>query len=115
MKYNRQFFNQVILTPSFNHQAIEWISELLWKEMETYWNNLGKIELDTGRKRTIRPKFDQVEYRPNAGLTRVKFRLFFLAQLGCQSSQIRKGYSAIIRTKFRQNSAKIRRSLDLNF
>src|ERR1044072_3715162 len=69
----------------------------------------------TGRKRTIRPKFDQVEYRPNAGLTHVKFRPFFLAQLGCQSSQIRKEYSAIIWTKLRQNLAKIRRSLDLNF
>ena len=69
----------------------------------------------TGRKRTIRPKFDQVKYRPNASLTRVKFRLFFLAQLGCQSSPIRKGYLAIIQTKFRQNSAKFKRSLDLNF
>src|SRR2546423_12706023 len=38
-KYNRQFFTQAMLVPSFNHQAIEWASEL-WKEMETYWNNL---------------------------------------------------------------------------
>jgi hypothetical protein len=75
----------------------------------------GDILNNTGWKRTIRPKFDQVEYRPNAGLTRVKFRPFFLAQLGCQSSPIRKGYLAIIRTKFRQNSAKFRWSFDLNF
>jgi hypothetical protein len=45
-KYNRQFFTQSILTPSFNHQAIEWTNEL-WEEMESYWNNLGENrELD---------------------------------------------------------------------
>ena len=54
------------------------------------WIILSKSELNlnqiwqkkmniTGRKRTIRPKFDQVKYRPNAGLTCVKFKLFFLA------------------------------------
>ncbi|PKY13885.1 cytochrome P450 [Rhizophagus irregularis] len=40
-KYNRQFFSQAMMTPSFNHQAIEWTIEL-WNEMESYWNNLGE-------------------------------------------------------------------------
>jgi hypothetical protein len=45
-KYNRQFFDQAMMIPSFNHQAIEWSNEL-WKKLETYWNNLGENhELD---------------------------------------------------------------------
>ena len=45
-KYNRQFFSQAMMTPSFNYQAIEWTNEL-WNEMETCWNNLGENhELD---------------------------------------------------------------------
>ncbi|PKB92693.1 hypothetical protein RhiirA5_443748, partial [Rhizophagus irregularis] len=44
--YNRQFFSQALMTPSFNYQAIEWTNEL-WNEMESYWNNLGEdYELD---------------------------------------------------------------------
>ena len=38
-KYNRQFFTQAMMIPSFNYQAIEWSNEL-WRKMETYWNNL---------------------------------------------------------------------------
>jgi hypothetical protein len=35
-----------MITPSFDHQAIEWINES-WEEMESYWNNLGEDkELD---------------------------------------------------------------------
>ncbi|RIA80974.1 cytochrome P450 [Glomus cerebriforme] len=30
-----------MMTPSFNHQAVEWTNEL-WVEMESYWNNLGE-------------------------------------------------------------------------
>jgi hypothetical protein len=45
-KYNRQFFSQAMMTPSFNYQAIEWTNEL-WNELESYWNNLGENhELD---------------------------------------------------------------------
>ncbi|GBC04536.1 hypothetical protein RclHR1_05720009 [Rhizophagus clarus] len=45
-KYNRQFFNQAMMTPSFNYQAVEWTNEL-WCEMESYWNKLGENhELD---------------------------------------------------------------------
>ncbi|CAB4403726.1 unnamed protein product [Rhizophagus irregularis] len=45
-KYNRQFFSQAIMTPSFNRQAVEWTNEL-WVEMESYLNNLGEhYELD---------------------------------------------------------------------
>uniref|UniRef100_A0A1D1XKT0 Cytochrome P450 83B1 n=1 Tax=Anthurium amnicola TaxID=1678845 RepID=A0A1D1XKT0_9ARAE len=45
-KYNRQFFDQSMLTPNFNYQAVEWVNELC-KEMETCWNNLGEnYELD---------------------------------------------------------------------
>ncbi|GBB96101.1 hypothetical protein RclHR1_26820001 [Rhizophagus clarus] len=45
-KYNRQFFSQALMTPSFNHLAVEWTNEL-WNEMESYWNNLGEdYELD---------------------------------------------------------------------
>ncbi|GBC04537.1 hypothetical protein RclHR1_05720010 [Rhizophagus clarus] len=40
-KYNREFFTQAIMTPSFNHQAVECTNKL-WDEMETYWNNLGE-------------------------------------------------------------------------
>ena len=83
------------------------------------WIILSKSELNLnqiwqkkmniiGQKRTIRPKFDQVKYRPNAGLICVKFRLFFLVQLGCQSSPIQKGYLAIIQT----NLGKIQLNLD---
>ncbi|CAB4403747.1 unnamed protein product [Rhizophagus irregularis] len=44
--YNRQFFSQALMTPSFNYQAIEWTNEL-WNEMESYWNNLGEdYEID---------------------------------------------------------------------
>ncbi|GET61503.1 hypothetical protein RIR_jg23892.t1 [Rhizophagus irregularis DAOM 181602=DAOM 197198] len=51
-------------------------------------------------KWTIRPKFNQVEYRLNDDLTCVKLRSNFRTHLRCQSSQIRKGYSAKIRLKF---------------
>ena len=35
-----------MMSPSFNRQAIEWTNDL-WKEMESYWNDLGeKKELD---------------------------------------------------------------------
>ncbi|GBC12270.2 cytochrome P450 [Rhizophagus irregularis DAOM 181602=DAOM 197198] len=45
-KYNRQFFSQVIMTPSFNYQAIEWTNDL-WNEMDSYLNKLGEdYELD---------------------------------------------------------------------
>ena len=45
-KFNRQFFSQSMMTPSFNHQNIQWAGEL-WEEMESYWNNLGEdYELD---------------------------------------------------------------------
>ncbi len=48
-KFNRQFFDQSILTPNFNYQAVEWVNELC-KEMESYWNNLGENhELDLSR------------------------------------------------------------------
>src|ERR1700753_2360065 len=54
----------------------------------------------TSRNRTIRPKFDQVEYRSNDDLTCVKLRSNFLAHLGCESSQIRKENSIIITLPF---------------
>ncbi|CAB5199217.1 unnamed protein product [Rhizophagus irregularis] len=45
-KYNRQFFTQAMMTPSFNHQAVECTNKL-WSEMESYWKNLGEThELD---------------------------------------------------------------------
>ncbi|GBC04534.1 hypothetical protein RclHR1_05720007 [Rhizophagus clarus] len=45
-KYNRRFFSQAMMTPSFNDQAVEWTNEL-WNEMESYWNNLGEnYEMD---------------------------------------------------------------------
>ncbi|CAB4383269.1 unnamed protein product [Rhizophagus irregularis] len=45
-KYNRRFFTQAMMTPSFNNQAVEWANEL-WIEMESYWNELGENhELD---------------------------------------------------------------------
>jgi hypothetical protein len=48
-KYNRQFFDQSLLTPNFNHQAVEWVNELC-SEMESYWNNLGENhELDLSK------------------------------------------------------------------
>ena len=40
-KYNRQFFSQAMMTPSFNQQTIEWTNEL-WEEMESCWNKLGE-------------------------------------------------------------------------
>jgi hypothetical protein len=48
-KYNRQFFTQAMMTPSFNHQAIEWTIEL-WEKMESHWNSLGENrELDLSK------------------------------------------------------------------
>jgi len=48
-KYNRQFFDQAMMTPNFNNQAVEWVSELC-KEMESCWVNLGENhELDLNR------------------------------------------------------------------
>jgi hypothetical protein len=45
-KYNRQFFSQAMMSPSFNQQSIERTNEL-WNEMESYWNKLGEdYELD---------------------------------------------------------------------
>ncbi|GBB96544.1 hypothetical protein RclHR1_02780007 [Rhizophagus clarus] len=45
-RYNRQFFTQALMSPSFNHQAIEWTNELC-NEMESCWDNLGEDhELD---------------------------------------------------------------------
>jgi hypothetical protein len=45
-RYNRQFFSQGMMTPSFNYQAIK-LTDELWNEMEVYWNNLGEDhELD---------------------------------------------------------------------
>jgi cytochrome P450 len=43
-KFNRQFFTQAMLTPSFNYQAIEWTNEL-WQELETYWNEIGETRV----------------------------------------------------------------------
>ncbi|CAB4389817.1 unnamed protein product [Rhizophagus irregularis] len=48
-KFNRQFFSQAMMTPSFNHQAIEWTIEL-WEQMESHWNSLGENhELDLSK------------------------------------------------------------------
>jgi hypothetical protein len=48
-KYNRQFFTQAMMTPSFNYQAIEWSNEL-WGKMESHWNKLGEDqELDLAK------------------------------------------------------------------
>jgi hypothetical protein len=45
-KYNRQFFNQALMTPSFNNQAVEWANEL-WEILESHWDNIGENkELD---------------------------------------------------------------------
>jgi len=40
-KYNRNFLTQAMMTPSFNHQAVEWTNEI-WSELEYYWNKLGE-------------------------------------------------------------------------
>jgi hypothetical protein len=40
-KYNRQFFDQAMLSPNFNDQAVEWVNELC-NEMASYWINLGE-------------------------------------------------------------------------
>src|SRR3954454_25282012 len=46
LRYNRQFFSQFMMSPTFNRQNIDWTNEL-WEEMESYWNNLGENkELD---------------------------------------------------------------------
>ncbi|PKB98287.1 hypothetical protein RhiirA5_403995 [Rhizophagus irregularis] len=72
----------------------------LWKMLHYVEQFFGIALLHIGRNRTIRPKFDQVEYRLNDDLTCVKLRSNFQTHLRCQSSQIRKGYSAKIRLKF---------------
>ncbi|CAG8687746.1 22134_t:CDS:2 [Cetraspora pellucida] len=52
-KFNRYFFNQAMLTPSFNIKAID-ATNKIWKEMELYWNTLGndyQIELSQWMQR----------------------------------------------------------------
>ncbi|CAG8813733.1 39664_t:CDS:2, partial [Gigaspora margarita] len=39
-KFNRYFFNQVMLVPNFNIKAVDSTNNI-WKEMEKYWNSLG--------------------------------------------------------------------------
>jgi hypothetical protein len=46
--------------------------------------NMPEISNNTSRKRTIRPKFDQVEYRSNGDLIGVKLKSNTLAQLDRQ-------------------------------
>ncbi|CAG8457314.1 12239_t:CDS:2 [Cetraspora pellucida] len=43
-RFNRQFFNQAVLTPSFNNEAVKWSNKLL-QELEGYWESLGKLNL----------------------------------------------------------------------
>ncbi|CAG8581033.1 7792_t:CDS:2, partial [Racocetra persica] len=43
-RFNRQFFNQAILTPSFNNESIKWSNQLL-QELEGYWKSLGELNL----------------------------------------------------------------------
>ena len=44
--YNRQFFTQAMMAKNFHDQSVEWSNES-WKEMESYWNDLGENrELD---------------------------------------------------------------------
>ncbi|CAG8694861.1 5069_t:CDS:2, partial [Racocetra persica] len=43
-RFNRQFFNQAILTPSFNNESVKWANQLL-QELEEYWKSLGKLNL----------------------------------------------------------------------
>ncbi|RIB29816.1 cytochrome P450 [Gigaspora rosea] len=52
-KFNRHFFSQAMLTPSFNLKAIDSTNKI-WKEMEKYWNALGddyQIELSEWMQR----------------------------------------------------------------
>ncbi|CAG8517183.1 17072_t:CDS:2 [Gigaspora margarita] len=52
-KFNRHFFSQAMLTPSFNIKAIDTTNEM-WKEMEKYWNAFGndyQIELSEWMQR----------------------------------------------------------------
>ncbi|GBC41006.2 cytochrome P450 [Rhizophagus irregularis DAOM 181602=DAOM 197198] len=42
-------YGLAMMTPSFNHQAIEWTIEL-WEQMESHWNSLGENhELDLSK------------------------------------------------------------------
>ncbi len=39
-KYNRKFFSQAILAPSFANEALDWAHKLFY-EMENYWKEIG--------------------------------------------------------------------------
>ncbi|RIB30216.1 cytochrome P450 [Gigaspora rosea] len=43
-RFNRQFFDNAVLKPSFNNEAVEW-SNILTQELEKYWESLGKLSL----------------------------------------------------------------------
>ncbi|RIB00300.1 cytochrome P450 [Gigaspora rosea] len=45
-KFNRQFFDNAVLKPSFNSEAVEW-SNKLTQELENYWEYLGKLNLSS--------------------------------------------------------------------
>ncbi|CAG8678131.1 4116_t:CDS:2 [Cetraspora pellucida] len=44
-RFNRQFFTQAILSPSFNNEAIN-RTKLLFEELEGYWKSLGSTNPD---------------------------------------------------------------------
>ncbi|RIB08055.1 cytochrome P450 [Gigaspora rosea] len=48
-RFNRQFFDQAILSPSFNYEAVEWINNLV-QELEGYWKSLANLNLSQDDK-----------------------------------------------------------------
>ncbi|KAF0532302.1 cytochrome P450 [Gigaspora margarita] len=43
-RYNRQFFNQAIQSPSFNIEAVKW-ADKIFQELEGYWKSLANTNL----------------------------------------------------------------------
>ncbi|RIB28131.1 hypothetical protein C2G38_2137488 [Gigaspora rosea] len=43
-KFNRHFFNQAVLTSSFNYKVVEWANKL-FSELEEYWKSLANLNL----------------------------------------------------------------------
>ncbi|CAG8852023.1 29879_t:CDS:1, partial [Racocetra persica] len=49
-RFNRQFFIQAILTPSFKNDAVLW-SYKLFEELESYWQSIARNNIKIGGAR----------------------------------------------------------------
>ncbi|KAF0526942.1 cytochrome P450 [Gigaspora margarita] len=61
-RFNRQFFTQAILTPSFKNDAVFWSCKL-FEELETYWKSIANNISSDEREWTLEVDFSQWFHR----------------------------------------------------